>query len=116
MLWFAVLGSQLGTWMQTVGAQWLLVDEPNAPTLVSLVQTASMLPVLLLALPGGVLADIFDRRRMLIAVQVFQIVVAAAMAGLAIAGRLPPALLLTLTFALGCVARPRARTQRGRNN
>lgn len=101
-LWLAVLGSQLGTWMQTVGAQWLLIDEPNAPTLVSLVQTASMLPVLLLALPGGALADIFDRRRMLIAVQVFQLIVAAAMTGLAIAGDLTPAMLLTLTFALGC--------------
>src|SRR3954468_24398430 len=71
-LWLAVLGSQIGTWMQTVGAQWLLVDRPNAPTLVSLVQTASMLPVLLLALPAGVLADTFDRRRLLIAVQLFQ--------------------------------------------
>src|SRR3954449_3982637 len=71
-LWLAVLGSQIGTWMQTVGAQWLLVDQPNAPTLVSLVQTASMLPVLLLALPAGVLADTFDRRHLLIAVQLFQ--------------------------------------------
>ncbi|MEV4661693.1 MFS transporter [Micromonospora echinofusca] len=49
-LWLAVLASNVGTWMQTVDAQWLLVDEANASTLVSLVQTASMLPVLLLAL------------------------------------------------------------------
>jgi MFS family permease len=56
----------IGTWMQTVGAQWLLVDEPNASTLVALVQTASLLPMLLLALPAGVLADSFDRRRLLI--------------------------------------------------
>ena len=53
VLWLAVLGSQVGTWMQTVGAQWLLVGEPNAGTLVSLVQTAGTLPVLLLALPSG---------------------------------------------------------------
>ena len=50
-LWLAQLASMIGTWMQTVGAQWLLIDEPDAATLVSLVQTASLLPMLLLALP-----------------------------------------------------------------
>ena len=55
--------ANIGTWMQTVGAQWLLVDQPNASTLVALVQTASMLPMLLLALPAGALADTFDRRQ-----------------------------------------------------
>src|SRR3712207_241536 len=68
-LWLAQLGIFTGTLMQTVGAQWLLIDEPNAPTLVSLVQTASLLPMMLLALPAGVLADSFDRRRLLVAVQ-----------------------------------------------
>jgi MFS family permease len=101
-LWLGVLGSQIGTWMQTVGAQWLLVDQPNAATLVSLVQTASMLPVLLLAVPAGVLADSFDRRRMLIAVQWFQAAVGVALTVLTLAGQMTPALLLTLTFALGC--------------
>jgi MFS family permease len=103
-LWLAVLGSQVGTWMQTVGAQWLLLAEPNAATLVALVQTASMLPVLLLALPAGVLADSFDRRRLLIAVQCFQAAAGAALTLLTIAGEMTPALLLTLTFALGCGA------------
>jgi MFS family permease len=103
-LWLAVLGSQVGTWMQTVGAQWLLVDHPNAATLVSLVQTASMLPVLLLALPAGVLADTFDRRRLLIAVQLFQAAVGIVLTLLTMAGQMSPALLLVLTFALGCGA------------
>jgi MFS family permease len=103
-LWLAVLASQVGTWMQTVGAQWLLVSEPNAATLVSLVQTASMLPVLLLAFPAGVLADVVDRRRMLIAVQCFQAAVGTALAALTAVGQMTPALLLTLTFALGCGA------------
>jgi MFS family permease len=102
VLWLAVLGSQVGTWMQTVGAQWLLVSEPNAGTLVSLVQTASTLPVLLLALPGGVLADSLDRRRLLIRVQLFQVGVGVALTALTLAGVMNPALLLTLTFALGC--------------
>jgi len=100
-LWIGALVSNVGTWMQTVGAQWLLVREPNAATLVSLVQTAQALPVLLLALPAGVVADSFDRRRLLVAVQVFQVAVALTLTVLTAAGRMTPALLLTLTFALG---------------
>jgi MFS family permease len=101
-LWTAQVASTIGTWMQTVGAQWLLVDEPNAPTLVALVQTAMMLPTLLLALPAGALADVFDRRRLLIAMQLFQMVVAAGLTVLTVVGWLPPAVLLTATFLLGC--------------
>ncbi|MFI2711636.1 MFS transporter [Micromonospora sp. NPDC018662] len=100
-LWLAVLASNIGTWMQTVGAQWLLVDQPGAATLVALVQTASMLPVLMLALPAGALADTFDRRRLLIAVQCFLAAVGVLLTVLTAAGRMPPALLLTLTFGLG---------------
>ena len=101
-LWIAGLVSNIGTWMQTVGAQWLLVDAPNAAALVALVQTASTLPVLLLALPAGVLADVFERRRLLIAYQSFMFVVGVALTALTIADQLPPALLLTFTFLLGC--------------
>src|SRR4051794_17978952 len=68
-LWTAQLASMIGTWMQTVGAQWLLVAAPNAATLVALVQTAALAPTLLLALPAGALADIVDRRRLLIGLQ-----------------------------------------------
>src|SRR5512133_1871429 len=95
-LWLGVLISWIGTWMQTVGAQWLLVDEPNAAALVSLVQAAGTLPMMLLALPGGVLADSFDRRWLLITVQVYIFVVAILLAALT-AARLLPA----FTFALG---------------
>ncbi len=101
-LWLAQLASMIGTWMQTVGAQWLLIDRPDAATLVSLVQTASLLPVLLLALPAGVLADNFDRRRLLVAVQLCMFAVGAVMTVLTLLGRMPPVLLLTFTFLLGC--------------
>ncbi|MFF0659002.1 MFS transporter [Micromonospora tulbaghiae] len=100
-LWLALLAANIGTWMQTVGAQWLLVHQANASTLVALVQTASLLPMLLLALPAGALADTFDRRHLLISVQLFLVAVAAALTLLTAAGRMPPALLLTLTFAFG---------------
>jgi MFS family permease len=103
-LWLAQLGSMTGTWMQTVGAQWLLVDEPNATTLVALVQTMSMLPVLLLALPAGVIADSFDRRRLLVLVQCGSFAVAAVLTGLTVADAVSPSLLLTFTFLLGCGA------------
>ncbi|GAA1895450.1 MFS transporter [Asanoa iriomotensis] len=100
-LWLALLASNVGTWMQTVGAQWLLVDAPGADALVSLVQTASMLPIVLLALPSGALADTFDRRRMLLAVQIGQFAVAVLLGVLTAVDHMPPALLLTLTFVLG---------------
>ncbi|MEA2535494.1 MAG: hypothetical protein QOJ93_3305 [Actinomycetota bacterium] len=103
-IWIATLVSNIGTWMQTVGAQWLLVHQPNAAALVALVQTATTLPVVLFALPAGVLADIVDRRRLLIGSQVFQTVVAGVMAVLSARGSLHPALLLGLTFLLGCGA------------
>jgi MFS family permease len=98
-LWLGVFISYIGTWMQTVGAQWLLVDEPNAATLVSLVQAAMTLPVMLLALPGGVLADSFDRRWLLFTVQSYFFVVGILLTVLTAAGVMPPALLLALIFA-----------------
>jgi MFS family permease len=100
-LWLAQVGSLIGTWMQTVGAQWLLVEEPGAEALVAMVQVATMLPALVLALPAGALADILDRRRMLIGTQLFLACVAAGLTGLTLAGRASPALLLTFTFLIG---------------
>jgi MFS family permease len=101
-LWLAVLVSNVATWMQTVGAQWLLVSQPHASVLVALVQTADYLPDVLFGLVGGVLADTFDRRRLLMAVQGFLVIVGAALAALTFAGQMPPALLLTFTFLIGC--------------
>ena len=100
-LWLALLASNIGTWMQTVGAQWLLVEQSGTDTLVAVVQTASTLPIVLLALPSGALADTFDRRRLLLAVQSFLVAVGALLTVLTLAQRMPPTLLLTLTFVLG---------------
>jgi predicted MFS family arabinose efflux permease len=87
--------------MQTVGAQWLLVHTANAAILVSLVQTADMLPDVLFAIVGGVLADILDRRRLIIAVQAGLAVVGSVLATLTITGHMSPALLLMFTFVIG---------------
>ena len=61
-------GCNVGEWIQTVGAQWLLVHDSHAAILVSLVQTADALPAVLFAMVGGVLADIFNRVKLLFAV------------------------------------------------
>jgi MFS family permease len=103
-LWLAQLGGMVGTWMQTVGAQWLLVESSGAEALVALVQVAAMMPVLMLAVPAGALADIVDRRRLLIGVQVFQVCVAGALTALTAVERMTPQLLLALTFLIGCGA------------
>jgi MFS family permease len=100
-LWIAVLFSNIGNWMETVGAQWQLVSQPNNSILVALVQTADTLPVVLLALPAGVLADVFDRRLLLIATQLFMAVVSVTLAALAAVGQLTPGVLLALTFLGG---------------
>jgi predicted MFS family arabinose efflux permease len=100
-LWLAVLVSNVATWMQTVGAQWLLVNQPHASILVALVQTADYLPDMLFGIVGGVLADTLDRRRLMMAVQAFLVVAGVALAALTIAGQMPPALLLTFTFLIG---------------
>ncbi|OLE22096.1 MAG: MFS transporter [Catenulispora sp. 13_1_20CM_3_70_7] len=99
-LWLAQFGSNVGSWMQTVGAQWLLIGHGAA--LLSLVQVAAGLPVLILALPAGVLADLVDRRRLLLAVQGGMAAVAVVLAGLAFAGHLGPWTLLALTLLIGC--------------
>lgn len=102
MLWAAQLGSTIGGWMQTVGAQWMLVNRPDAATWVSLVQAASLLPVMFVSLPAGVLADVVDRRRLLIGVQTAMTVITALLTALTAAGQTTPGLLIAFTFLLGC--------------
>src|SRR5438034_11357609 len=60
-LWIATVVSNLGTWMHNVGAAWLMTSLTLSPTLVALVQAATSLPVFLVALPAGGLADAADR-------------------------------------------------------
>jgi MFS family permease len=103
-LFIAALTSNIGTWMQTVGAQWFLVERKASPTVVALVQTASLTPTLLLALFAGALADRVDRRRLLIVVQAYAAVATAVLTALAVAGVLDAVSLLVLLFAIGCAA------------
>ncbi|KKC04622.1 MFS transporter, partial [Mycobacterium nebraskense] len=100
-LFIAQFVSNVGTWMQSVAAQWFLVEGHSSPTVVALVQTASLGPTLLLALFAGALADVFDQRRLLMVLQSYAVLVALALAGLTYLGHLTPTALLLFTLAIG---------------
>src|ERR687886_534128 len=76
-VWLATVVSNIGTWLSAVGTTWLMTLIAPSPLMVTLVQAASTLPIFLFALPAGALADIVDRRRLLVLVQAFMAVVAA---------------------------------------
>ncbi len=100
-MWTAQFVSNVGGWMQTVGAQWLMLSLTTAAAPVALIQTASSLPVLLFAVPAGAVGDLVDRRRFLLGAQLFMALAALALGVLAIAGAVTPLALLALLFALG---------------
>ncbi len=100
-LWFAYVVTSLGTWLQNTGAAWLMTSLDPSPLLVAMVQAATILPAFLLALPGGALADIVDRRRFLIGTQGWTMLAAALLAGLTLAHQTGAWGLLGLTFAIG---------------
>ena len=103
-LFIAQFVSNIGTFMQGVAAQWFLVERHSSDVIVALVQTASLGPTLLLGLFAGALADLFDRRRLLIFLQSYAVLVGLALAVLAYLGRLGPTSLLLFTLAIGCAS------------
>ena len=100
-LWIATLVSNIGTWLHNTGASWLMTELTPSPTIVALLQTATSLPIVLLALPAGSLADVVDRRQMLILTQVWLLVTAASLAVVDLMGWISAPWLLLFTFALG---------------
>lgn len=100
-LWLASAVSMIGTGMHDVGAAWLMTSlAPTSPFLVALMQAASSLPFFLLALPAGAIADVIDRRKMLLVTQTWMLLAAVVLGLLTIMGVTTPGLLLGLTFAL----------------
>ena len=100
-LWLAWLAANMTMWMNDVAAAWLMTSLTTSPVMVALVQTASTLPVFLLGLPSGALADILDRRRYFAATQLWVSVNALVLAGLSLSGLLTAHMLLLLTFSNG---------------
>ena len=100
-MWGAQFVSNVGGWMQTVAAQWLMLTLTSSATYIALVQTAASLPIVLFAVAAGTIGDLVDRRRFLLITQSMMLLAATALGLLAIAGLVTPWLLLALIFAVG---------------
>src|ERR1700731_5237758 len=100
-LWIAAVISYTGTWMQNVGAGWLMTVLTMSPLMVGLVQAAVALPVFLVILPAGALADMVDRRRFLLITQSWMVVAAGVLGVLTLYHHVTPWMLLLFTFILG---------------
>lgn len=102
LLWCASLASNIGLWIQNTAAGWLMTSLAPSPAMVSMVQAASMLPVFLLALPSGALADIMERRAYLLLTQIWLFAAAVLLVVTELSGGLGAWSLLGFTFLLGC--------------
>jgi MFS family permease len=102
--WIASLVSNTGGWMQDTAATWLMTALTTSPLLIALMQTAATLPVLLLGLPAGALADILDRRRLLLFWQSWMLGAAVVLSILTFSGAIGPWTLVALTLALNAGA------------
>ena len=86
-LWIAAVISYTGTWMQNVGAAWLMTSLTMSPLMVGLVQAAGSIAVFLVVLPAGAIADMVDRRKLLLFTQSWMVLAAAALGALTLAGK-----------------------------
>jgi MFS family permease len=100
-VWAASLASNLGSLIQVVGASWLMTLLAPSPEMVALVQAATAAPIMLLSLAGGATADVWDRRKLMLAAQVLMLAVSVALTVLAYRGAITPVELLLFTFLLG---------------
>lgn len=101
-IWTANLWSALGSTIQSVGAAWLMTDlEPGSHHMVALIQASTTVPIMLLGIPAGAIADNFDRRRVMLAAQIGMLVVSAVLALMSWHGLVTPYVLLALTLAIG---------------
>lgn len=100
-LWMATLASNLGTWLQSVGAAWLMTSLTQSAVMVALVQAATSFPMFLFSLPAGALADVVDRRRLLLVTQTWMLLSALGLSALTAAGVMTPWLLLLFITLLG---------------
>jgi MFS family permease len=99
-LLIADLVSDIGAFMQSVGAAWLMTSLTSRPVYIALIQTASALPFFLLALPAGSIGDIFDRRKLILSTEIWMFAIATVLAVVTFTGTMTPWLLLLLTLAL----------------
>ncbi len=96
------MASNFGGLIQSVGASWMMTSLAASPQMIALVQASTTLPIMLLSLWAGAVADNLDRRRVMLAAQGFMLFVSIVLAVCAWAGWLSPWLLLSFTFLIGC--------------
>jgi MFS family permease len=96
------MASNFGGLIQSVGASWMMTSLDASPEMIALVQTSTSLPIMLLSLWSGAIADNLDRRKVMLVAQVFMLLVSLALAITAWLGLITPWLLLSLTFLIGC--------------
>ena len=101
-IWIASLLSNFGSLIQSVGASWMMLSIAPSPDMVALVQASVSLPIMLLSLVAGAMADNMDRRRVMLGAQTFMLLVSAALSLCAWSGWVGPWLLLLFTFLIGC--------------
>lgn len=103
-VWIASMASNFGGLIQSVGASWLMTSLTPSSQMVALVQASTALPILLLSLWSGAVADNLDRKRVMLAAQGFMLAVSVVLAVVTFAGWISPWLLLVFTFLIGCGA------------
>lgn len=101
LLWTANLAGNIGLWVQNTAAAWMMTSIAPSATMVAMVQVAGLMPVVLLGLPAGALADIVDRRHFLIGAQAWILAMAVLLAIMTAGQSMGPWLLLAFTFAIG---------------
>ncbi len=104
LLWTATLLSNIGTWMHDVSAAWLMTSLSPSPFVVSAVQAATTLAMALFALPAGAMADLFDKKRLLIGITLVKAALATLLGLITLAGWVDAGSLLTITFLIGVCA------------
>ena len=101
-IWIASLASNFGGLIQSVGAAWLMTSIGAPAELIALIQASTTLPIMLFSLMAGAIADNFDRRKLMLASQIFLLIVSVALTFCTYFGLVTPWILLTFTFLVGC--------------
>ncbi|MDF0542172.1 MFS transporter [Sphingobium sp. H39-3-25] len=101
-VWFSSMASNFGGLIQSVGASWMMTSLASSPQMIALVQASTSLPLMLLSLWAGAVADNLDRRKVMLAAQAFMLLVSVILSAGAWLGMLTPWSLLIFTFLIGC--------------
>jgi MFS family permease len=101
-IWTANFASSIGSMIQSVGASWLMTDLTSSHQLISLIQSSTTLPVMLLGMFAGAIADNYDRRLVMLAAQWLMLAASALLAALAWSGQIGPWSLIAFTLLVGC--------------